>query len=98
MRNADSFGTFLQSMHSLEQETSAARPGQTKMPLDLVQSLASTGPQTVPDLMAASGMDVRDFLDALKTLESAGLVQVVGAAGQQTIQLTPAGDAATRAT
>ena len=90
--NADSFGTFLDNIN-VGQASPAPASG---APLKLLRSLAVSGPQSVPDLLTASGVAFSDFTRALNNMKEAGLVTIADASGAEKVALTASGEQVAR--
>lgn len=88
--SSDSFSTFLQTYRTLEKKEGGARPE----PLALLSTLSSLGVKrtSVSSLLEASGMSFTDFVSALERLRAAHLVEMVGAPGQEEVELSSAGE------
>ncbi len=84
---SDDFRTFVETL----ERRRAAKKAPSRDPTRLLAALAESGPQAVPDLMAASGMAAMDFLEVLKTLREVGLVALAGEPGKERVELTPNG-------
>lgn len=91
--NVNSFGTFLESLNS---QAPGQQPAPAGAPLKLLTTLASSGPQGVPELMTASGLAFSDFTDALTTMKTIGLVTLDGPPGQEMATLTASGEQVAR--
>jgi len=91
-KNGESFVPFLEAMRGSEASSSADTPS-GEISIQFLRELDAHGPETVPDLMKTMRIDVVRFANALKTLQSAGLVEVVSAAGEhlETVSLTKVG-------
>jgi hypothetical protein len=84
--SANSFGTFLETV----QKRRASSLGSGRAATRLIQMVAD-GDDTVPALMARSGMDVQAFMTAFSDLTEMGLIELGGPPGQERATLTPAG-------
>jgi predicted transcriptional regulator len=85
------FVTFLETLRS-----TSARREPVGASLKLWSSLASSEPRAVTDLMHESDMDFVTFAESLQALREAGLVELVGEPGNETVQLTPYGEEVAR--
>jgi hypothetical protein len=86
--SADSFGTFLESMQrqaSTGNETNAE-------PLAILRVLKDKRVLKAPDLLAESRVNVFSFAESLRVMREAGLVSMGGPTGEETVQITPAGE------
>jgi hypothetical protein len=84
--SANSFGTFLETVHKRRASSLGSGSAATR----LIQMVAD-GDETVPELMARSGMDVRAFMSAFSDLTGMGLIELGGPPGHERATLTPAG-------
>ena len=91
---ADSFSAFLEA----KQRSKSSAPPSGGTALALLNTLANADQQqmAVKDMMAASGMVLTDFADALKSLKESGYLTLSGAPGAETAKLTTLGQDVTR--
>jgi len=97
---ADSFTAFLKEKQRLK---AMQQPQQGATPLSLLTTLATVplqpgGPagyryaqMSLRDLLAASGMSITSFADALKTLQGSGYLTLSGTPPDEVATLTPLG-------
>jgi hypothetical protein len=91
--DSDFFGSFLESVQRSEKEESVG----ADLPLRLLIILAEEGPVELPKLISLSSLTLEEFIERLARLREAGLVEMEGSAGNETIQLTEGGLQVTRA-
>lgn len=84
--SVNSFGTFLETV----QKRRASALGGGAAATRLIRMVAE-GDDTVPALMARSGMDVQAFMSAFSDLTGMGLIELGGPPGQERATLTAAG-------
>jgi predicted transcriptional regulator len=87
---ADSFTTFLEAQERAHRGTPVTGP----TPLTLLFKLAEA-PQAemrVTELMAASGMSLIDFAEALKNLKDSGYLTLSGPPNNESATLTKVGE------
>jgi hypothetical protein len=87
--NADSFGTFLETMQR-------GRKGrqQTGTPIRILQALAAAPAKrlSTAELLKQSSAPITEFANALTALQEPGFIKVETSAGEETAQITPAGE------
>jgi hypothetical protein len=82
-----SFGPFLEAMNA---RGSANKVSGT--PLRLASLLAgSAGPVPIDELMRRSDVPFSEFVEALKSSQEIGVVELTRIAGNDVVQLTPSG-------
>jgi hypothetical protein len=89
---ADSFTAYLQEKQRLEKtERSAPAPGGTALSLLGALTEATEHRMALAELHIASGMTFGDFAEALERLQASGYLNVSGAPGGETAELTRLG-------
>jgi len=85
---AGSFTAYLECANRAKQA-----PSTVGSPVSLLTVLAATKDQKLPldVLRKVSGMEFSQFAEGLKGLQEAGFVDVTGAAGSETVELTANG-------
>ncbi len=85
------FGAYLEQREKLGWSKHAAPKVSA---VGLLGILAQGPNRTLPvsDLMAKSGMGFSEYAEALKSLETAGLIALTGAAVEQMVELTSKGE------
>src|SRR5690349_7649596 len=105
--NADSFGTFLETIQKLDPTTRSRSaepatpesPGGAEQapgaapsqPMELLALLAQESPLAVTELLSRSGLAFDTFADALKAMRDANLIAVSGPPEAQRAELTSSG-------
>lgn len=87
---SDSFGTFLQTV----QGAPAGREAPEHLKKRLLHVLALSGPRPLRDVIAASGMELTQFLDTLHSLRDLHLVTITKQSetdAEEVVALTPSG-------
>ena len=84
------FSAFLEAMNKPQAEPPK---GGVASPLQILAVLAATGPEgmSADELRRATGMAIGDFGRAIESFNSAGLISVEGAAGDEVVRLTDNG-------
>jgi len=90
---SDSFGTFLESLGRESQAVGAVDRLSTvsRASDQLLTTIARDTVRRPQELMGSSGLSVVGFSEALADLRAAGLVTVESDAGEDVLELTPAG-------
>jgi predicted transcriptional regulator len=101
--SSNSFGTFLETRDLMrkaaEPEPKAADPRSAQPSQELTESAVLSlslvtdhaFPVEVPELLKASGMPLRQFMEALNAIRNADLVEVRTEDGRELVALTPRG-------
>jgi hypothetical protein len=92
---ADSFTTFLEAQERLKSSAApAATPVTAPTPLTLLFKLAEAPRPEMPvtELMAASGMSLIGFAEALKNLKDSGYLTLSGPPSNEIATLTKPGE------
>ena len=88
-------GSFLPFLESSQQDKPCAQPTPPS-PLTLLEILSRRADRSLPlfDLQTLSGMEPARYAEALKSLRSAGYIELVGEGLDGVLRLTPSGERA----
>jgi hypothetical protein len=83
---ADSFGTFLKTIQEGE-----GGEGKDRGVIALLRELTGSGPRPLKEVQESTGLEFLAFADAVNACTRSGLIEISGAAGKETIELTAMG-------
>jgi DNA-binding transcriptional ArsR family regulator len=92
-KSSNYFGTFLETVRSgTSGDPENAPPSGDALPMQLIEVVKDNGPFDASSLQVRLGVDLSTFSKTLDAMTDAGLVEVKGEAGHETVSLTGQGE------